>query len=162
MSIQMSASVLGASEAIKSLRKIDPEVRRQFTKDAKAVAAPIIDEAVREYPPQLLSGMARVWRFRGRQLFPYDRAKAVRGLKVKVDTRKRAESVIKIVQSDPAAAIFETAGKGSPNRLARNLDAKFRRPSRLVWPIAERALPAVVGEMETLVLEASRRVQKEL
>lgn len=155
--------MVGVKETVRALSKIDRTVRRQFTKDATNVVRPIIDEAVQEYPDEALSGMAREWKQRGRQLFPYDRRRAVRGLKVKVDTRRQSKgAVIKLVQSNPAAAIFETAGKRNANNLGDNLTRKFQRASRLLWPIAERKLPDVQTEMETLVLEAMHRVQREV
>jgi len=161
--IATSTSVVGAKEAIRSLGKIDKEVRRQFTRDARQVVAPIIDEAVTEYPVEALSGMARNWRAKnGRTLFPYDRAKAIRGLKLKVDTSRRSDSVIKLVQTNPAAAIFEMAGKNGGGSLGRNLTDKFNRAARLLWPIAEKQTDRVQDQMRTLVLQAAARVQKEL
>lgn len=154
--------MVGVKDTVRSLSKIDKTVRRQFTKDATNVVRPIIDEATQEYPVEALSGMARIWRVNGRQLFPYDRRRAIRGLKVKVDTRRSSGAVIKLVQRDAAAAIFETAGRGSENVMGRNLTAKFGRASRLLWPIAEKKLPEVQEEMRQVVLDAMHLVQKEL
>ena len=36
----------GVKEAVKELRKIDPELRKQFNKDAKAVVRPVINAAL--------------------------------------------------------------------------------------------------------------------
>jgi hypothetical protein len=49
----------GVKEAVKELRKIDPELRKQFNKDAKAVVRPVIDAAKSNYPSEFLSGMSR-------------------------------------------------------------------------------------------------------
>ena len=154
--------MVGVKDTIRSLSKIDRTVRRQFTKDAQNVVRPIVDQAVKEYPAEALSGMARAWAVNGRQLFPYDRRRAIRGLKIKVDTRRGAGAALKIVQTNPAAAIFETAGKGTPNQLSTNLTRKFERASRLLWPISERKLPEVQNEVRALVINAMRLVQKEL
>lgn len=162
MTISTRVEMVGVKDTIRSLSKIDRTVRRQFTKDAQNVVRPIVDEAVREYPVEALSGMARAWVVNGRQLFPYDRRRAIRGLKIKVDTRRGSGAALKIVQTNPAAAIFETAGKGTPNALGNQLTRKFERASRLLWPIAERKLPEVQGEVRALVMDAMRRVQKEL
>lgn len=162
MTISTTVKVVGARDTIRSLSKIDRATRRQFTKDAQKIVAPVIDEAVNQYPVETLSGMARVWKVNGRQLFPYDRRRAIRGLKVKVDTSVRANSVIKLVQTNPAAAIYENAGKRQSNPLGNQLTRKFTAPMRLLWPIAERKTPAIQDEMRALVLEASRLVQKEL
>lgn len=163
MTVNTTVSVVGAKQAIRSLGKIDKEVRRQFTRDAKQVVAPIIDQAVVEYPVEALSGMARNWKAKnGKTLFPYDRTKAIRGLKVKIDTSRRSQSVIKLVQTNPAAAIFEMAGKKGGGSLGHNLTAKFDRAARLLWPIAEKQSDRVQDEMRVLVLEAASRVQKEV
>lgn len=163
MPVDASVSIVGAKEAIRALGKLDKEARKQLTRDIKQIAAPIIDEAVAAYPEELLSGMARSWRTKkGRQLFPYDRGKAVKGLKVKIDTNRRSDSVVKIVQDNPAASIYETAGKGQQSSMALNLTRKFTHAMRLLWPIADRSADAVQAQMEQSVLEACRRVQKEI
>jgi mRNA-degrading endonuclease RelE of RelBE toxin-antitoxin system len=160
MTVNTRTEIVGAKEAIKALRKIDPELRKQFNRDAKQIVQPIIDDAKNRYPQQLLSGMTRKWTQRGNQKFPYDVRKAQRGLKFKADTSRRAGSVIRVTQTDPAAAIIEFAGK-NPNPLGTQLDA-FGRASRFLWPAAERQLPKVQAEMEKAVLDAVRKVAKEL
>jgi hypothetical protein len=40
-----SVEVSGVKSAIKELRKIDPELRKQFNKDAKEVVRPVIEAA---------------------------------------------------------------------------------------------------------------------
>lgn len=160
MTVNTRTEIVGAKDAIKALRKIDPELRKQFNRDAKAIVQPIIDDAKKAYPAQLLSGMTRKWTQRGNQKFPYDVRKAQRGLKFKADTSRRAGSVIRVTQMDPAASIIEFAGK-NPNALGDRLDA-WGRPGRFLWPAAERQLPKVTAEMEQAVLDAVRRVSKEL
>jgi len=39
---QTSISLVGVEDAIKALRKIDPELRKQFNRDAKDIAAPAV------------------------------------------------------------------------------------------------------------------------
>jgi mRNA-degrading endonuclease RelE of RelBE toxin-antitoxin system len=45
MSVKVTSNVAGAKDALKTLRKLDPEARKQFLKDAKQIAAPIVNEA---------------------------------------------------------------------------------------------------------------------
>jgi mRNA-degrading endonuclease RelE of RelBE toxin-antitoxin system len=45
-----SVEVSGVKSAIKELRKIDPELRKQFNKDAKEVVRPVIEAAKANYP----------------------------------------------------------------------------------------------------------------
>ena len=90
--------VIGAKEVLKALREIDPEARKQFGKDAKAIAQPIITEAQSKYPERALSGMRYRWLSRGRQILPWDARKARRGVTVKVDAGRRSDGVVTAVE----------------------------------------------------------------
>jgi hypothetical protein len=68
-----------------------------------------------------LSGMQYKWTQRNRKLFPFTVAKAVNGVRMRFDTRRNAVGVILIEQKDPAAAIFETAGRANSNKLGSAL-----------------------------------------
>lgn len=159
----MAAEVKGVKEAAKALRRIDPELRKDFNREVKRIAAPIVDAAKANYNDYLIpSGTRRVWTQRGRQLFPFTVAKARQGVRPKVDTRSRSRSSIKVVQSNPAAAIFEFAGAKTDNKLGRAFSTKGRRPARVMWPAAEARIDAVTDEMKKLVKDVEKLVQKEL
>lgn len=166
MTVTTNIEIVGAKEAIKSLRKIDPELRKQFNRDVKAIAAPVIDAAKGNYPTMPLSGMSRTWNQGTRSLFPWSQSAAMRGVSVKIDTGKRAVAAIKIRQTDPAANIYELAGKRANNpkgaAFIRNLETRFGRAQRVLWPAYERNAERVSDEMRKTVLEASYQVQKEL
>ena len=66
----MTVEINGVKETIRDLGKIDPELRKQFIRDAKKVARPIVELARAKYPTKYLSGMGRKWESRGRLLFP--------------------------------------------------------------------------------------------
>jgi len=57
MSVSVSTEVYGIKDAIKELKKIDPELRKQINKDAKDIAQPIISAAKSNYPVGYLSDM---------------------------------------------------------------------------------------------------------
>ena len=157
----------GVKEAVKELRKIDPELRKQFNKDAKAVVRPVINAAKSNYPAQFLSGMSRPWAQNGAVKFPYVQTKARAGVKLKVDTRGKAVSVISVLQNNPAAAIIDMAGKkggGSPRGevFIKNLTNKFGNASRIMWPSFERHQTEVTYEMVKLINEVMKRVDKEI
>jgi hypothetical protein len=154
--------VLGAKDALKSLNKIDKQLRKQFNADAKAVAAPAIEEAQRNYVAMPLSGMARKWNANGRQVFPYDKAKAVKGVQIKVDTSRKSSNAIAIQQKDPGTAIFESAGRKTENRLGNSLGPLAPGRTRVLGPSVLRKRGQVEEQMKQLVLKASRRVQEEL
>jgi hypothetical protein len=94
-----SVEVSGVKSAIKELRKIDPELRKQFNKDAKEVVRPVIEAAKRNYPATFLSGMSRAWTQGGKPKFPYSQSKAKSGVRLKVDTRGKAVSIINVAQT---------------------------------------------------------------
>jgi hypothetical protein len=154
--------VVGAKDTLKALNKIDKELRKQFNADAKEVAKPAIEEAQRNYVQMPLSGMARKWNANGRQVFPYDRAKAVKGVQIKVDTSRKSSNAIAIQQKDPGTAIFESAGRKTENRLGNSLGPLAPGRTRVLGPSVLRKRGEVEKQMRQLVLEASKRVQGEI
>lgn len=123
MTATVTTELVGVRQAIASLNKIEPGLRKQFATELNQIAAPAVQAAQSRYTALgvPLSGMSRPWSNNGRKLFPFDPAKAAKGVKVKLDTRRSATSVIVIQQSDAGAAIFETAGRRTSNTLATNL-----------------------------------------
>lgn len=152
---------VGAADAIKALRRLDPDLRKQFTKDVKQIAQPIVSAAQNAYPAEYLSGMTRKWAPRGRQILPYSQKKAKSGVQARVDTKRGATAVIAVVQRDAAATIIDMAGKRNANPLATALD-RFGRPSRVMWPAAERNLDQVTRKLSSAVSDVMRQTAKEL
>ncbi len=159
-----NVEVIGVKETIKELRQFDPELRKQFNRDAKKVAEPILNEAKSRYPDKYLSGMARMWSQRGRKLFPYSQRDAQRGVVFKIDTGRRATSILTIIQKNPAAAIVDMAGKanGTNAQGARFISQLFGTPSRVMWPAAESQQAAVTDAMMELVKEAAATVENRI
>jgi hypothetical protein len=162
-----SVEVSGVKSAIKELRKIDPELRKQFNKDAKEVVRPVIEAAKANYPATFLSGMSRAWTQGGKPKFPYSQSKAKSGVRLKVDTRGKAVSIINVVQNNPAAVIVDMAGKkGGDSRRGEvfiaNLTEKAGRPSRVMWPAFESNETQVQFAMVQLINSVMERVDKEI
>jgi hypothetical protein len=162
-----SVEVSGVKSAIKELRKIDPELRKQFNKDAKEVVRPVIEAAKGNYPATFLSGMSRAWTQGGKPKFPYSQSKAKSGVRLKVDTRGKAVSIINVAQNNPAAAIIDMAGKkGGDSRRGEvfiaNLTEKAGRPSRVMWPAFESNETQVQFAMVQLINSVMERVDKEI
>ena len=61
MTANTSLEVVGVRDAIRSLNKIEPGLRKQFTADATRIAQPAIQEVQKSYTQVPLSGMARKW-----------------------------------------------------------------------------------------------------
>ena len=160
----MKTEVIGVKETIKELRQLDPELRKEFNRNAKNVAKPVIDRAKSSYPAQYLSGMARMWSQRNRQLFPYSQRDAQKGVVFKINTGKRATAVLTIIQKNPAAAIIDMAGKrgGSSPQGQRFISALFGAPSRVMWPAYESSENDVLRAMMELVEDAAKTVENRI
>ena len=166
MSVSVSTEVYGIKSAIKELKKIDPELRKQINKDAKEIAQPIISAAKSNYPVAYLSGMKYGWAQKGRVKFPYDQQKAIKGIVVKVDTAKKNKGTIVVMQKDPAAAIIDMAGKKGGNGVRGEnfvkLMSRFGKPSRVMWPAYEAHAPEVLANMEQLVEAVMEAVHRNI
>lgn len=166
MPVNTRTEVVGAKEAVRSLNKIEPGLRKQFAAQATEIAQPAITEAQNRYQ-QIgvpLSGMARNWTDSrtGRKIFPFSVAKAVRGLKVRVEGDRRKTSVILIEQRDVAAAVFEGAGRANANSLGESLGPLRPGTTRVLGPSLYRHRKDVEEKMTQAVLEVVDRVNKEL
>lgn len=150
----------GVKLTIRELRRIDPELRRTFNRDVREILKPVIDEARRRYQSiEYPSGTARKWQQNGREKFPLTNKESVRGVGVKIDTRKRNASTIVVVQSNAGASIFEFANGG-------NLGASFKTKNggtpRVIWPAADSRMPQVIDNMRDLVDRVADEISRSL
>ena len=164
MPVSAKMEIVGAKDAIRSLNKIEPGLRKEFAAEATRIAQPAIQEAQSQYSRigVPLSGMESSWTAGSRKIFPYNVAKALRGVKVKLQGDRRVTSVILIEQRDVATAVWETAGRKTPNRLGDQLGQLEPNRSRVLGPALFRKRNEVQGEMETAMLNVVRRVEREL
>jgi hypothetical protein len=167
MTATIKTDLVGVRQAVASLNKIEPGLRKQFALELNQIAAPAINEAQRRYTflAMPLSGMRYKWTEEGRSRpnFPYVVAKAAKGVKVKLDTRRNATSVIVIQQGDAAAGIFETAGRKNSNNLATSLGkTPAQGRTRLFGPAVYSKIREVTKEMERATLRVINRVNREL
>ena len=163
MPVNTSVELVGVQDAIKALRKIDPELRKQFNRDAKNIAEPVLNKARQDYPELPLSGMARNWKDKsGRPIFPWNANKARRGLRVKIDTSRKSTNVIYLQQADRAGAVFESAGRRSDDPLARLLGPLRAHNTRVLGPALNDQQGAVERGFERLARDTMRQVQQEL
>ena len=90
MTATIKTELVGVRQAVASLNKIEPGLRKQFAAELNQIAQPAIQAAQSRYTALgvPLSGMTRPWANNGRKLFPFDPAKAAKGVKVKLDTRR--------------------------------------------------------------------------
>ena len=160
MTVNTTIQVSGVKETINALKKINPELQKEFRAKANEIAQPAINAAKDVYTQVPLSGMAHKWSSKGRQLFPFSVAKAKSGVKLRIDTRRNAVGVILIEQKDPATAIFETAGRANANRLGEQLGFVGAGRTRLIGPAVYKARRGVEAEMEKMILDTARTVRQ--
>ena len=162
MPVSATVEIVGVKQTINQLRKLDPELQKQFKADATAIAQPAINAAKAMYTQVPLSGMSRDWKQKkdGRKIKGFNVEKAKNGVQMKFDTRRGAVGVILVIQKDQAAAIFETAGRKNTNSLSRNLDPVQAGRTRLIGPAVYRARRGIETEMKKMIAQASRTVQK--
>ena len=162
MTVNTTVSVVGVKETINALKKIDPQLQKDFRAQANEIAQPAINAAKDVYTQLPLSGMQYKWNSRGRQLFPFSVAKAKSGVKLRIDTRRNAVGVILIEQKDPATAIFETAGRANANRLGDQLGFVGAGRTRLIGPAVYKARRGIETQMEKMILDTARTVRQSL
>ena len=162
MTVNTSIEMTGLKEAIRSLNKIEPGLRKEFTAQATRIAQPAINEAQRGYQREYLSGMARKWTQNGKKIFPFSVAKAVSGVKLKVDASREAVSLIYITQTNVAAAVFEAAGRANANRLGDSLGQLRPGTTRVLGPAVFRKRGEIEREMQSASQAVINRVEKEL
>lgn len=158
----MSATIRvdGVKETIADLRRLDPQIRKAFNKDAKAIATPVIRVAQNRYRGlQFPSGTYRNWQQGGREIFPLNPSKAAKAIRLKISTSKKNASSIFIVNTYAGAGVFEFARNGS---LGEAFNRKNGAPARVMWPSVETSESAVAEEMARLVEAVSDQINKEL
>ena len=162
MTTNTSLEVVGVRDAIRSLNKIEPGLRKQFTADATRIAQPAIQEVQKGYTQVPLSGMARKWEQANKKIFPFSVAKAVAGVKLKVDASREATSLIYITQTNVAAAVFEAAGRANQNRLGDSLGQLRPNHTRILGPAVFRKRGEIERELLRATNEVKARVEREL
>ena len=161
---QVQITVEGINEAIRTLNKIEPGLRKQFNNEARVVAAPAVNAVKAAYHFVPLSGMDRKWAgpaVKGRKVFPLTVDKARRGVDVTFNTDRRSLGVINIVQRDAGWAIFETAGRKTKNPLGRSLGPIQPGRTRLIGPVVYSKRREIEDGIRDLALKIVNRVNKE-
>ena len=171
MPASTSIEVAGVKQTINSLRKIDPQLQKDFKADATAIAQPAINAGKAVYRNVPISNFANDWNNKTatgiRRIKGFNVEKARAGVKMRFDTRRNAVGVILIEQKDQAAAIFEQAGRRNPgSRLDNSLRiAGFpvsAGRTRLIGPAVYKARRGIETEMKKMIVKTMRTVQSEL
>jgi hypothetical protein len=167
MPVSTNTQIVGAKEAVRSLNKIEPGLRKQFAADATRIAQPAITEAQRRYQSvgwgtTNVRGVSRNWQQNGRKLLPWNPARASRSVKIRLQGDRRKTAVIVLEQRDAGTAILESAGRKTGNALGTALGFIKPTTTRVLGPALYSRRSEVTGAMERAMLEVTRRVQREL
>jgi hypothetical protein len=165
VAVKTDVTVAGINEAIRSLNKIQPGLRKEFNNEARAVGAPAVNAVRSAYRFVPLSGMNRKWAgpaVKGRKVFPWNLDKARKGVDIVFNTDRRSLGVINIVQRDTGTAIFETAGRKSSNPLGDSLGPISPGRTRVIGPVVYSKKAEIEKVMYELALRIVRRVNREL
>ena len=171
MPVSTTIEMVGVKQTINSLRKIDPQLQKDFKADATAIAQPAINAGKAVYRDVPISNFANDWNNKTatgvRRIKGFNVEKARAGVKMRFDTRRNAVGVILIEQKDQAAAIFEQAGRRNPgSRLDNSLRiAGFpvsAGRTRLIGSAVYKARRGIETEMKKMIAKTMRTVQSEL
>ena len=168
MPVSTTVEVVGLKQTINSLRKIDPQLQKDFKADATAIAQPAINAGKAVYTRVPISNFAKDWTQKkdGRRIKGFSVDKAQSGVKMRFDTRRNAVGVILIEQKDQGAAIFEVAGRKNSNRLDTSLRIAGYPVSagrtRLIGPAVYKARRGIESEMFKMIQGTITTVQKDL
>jgi hypothetical protein len=182
-------TVVGLSETLRELQKMDAELVKEIRKDWRRIAKPAIADARFFMPDDVpLSGMRR-----GRLTYDPKIADRKIGAYLRPKTKRRksrnieTHSLFNIEERDAGASIFDIAGRKSrgssqarrkmPNgsikvvqfdqTFIKNLEKYYGRgqykekASRAMWPGVEHSAPRLAAEMEQSVNDRIRKYNRE-
>lgn len=173
MGVSANIEVYGLKAALKELNKVNPTLRRQMTKEFKAITKPVVERARALNPTDApLSGMERNWTTSsGYQMFPWNPSLSDKAIKSGTSGKKPKEfngimqnaSVFFIKWTAAQNTLLEMSGKGktpTPQgaRMARALSNRFGQPGRVLW----RAYGEQADEVEREVLNIVEFVMKQV
>lgn len=164
MTFTNSIQIYGVKSALKELNKIDPKLRREYTKRYKKIVEPVINDAKNAFPSEApLSGMVYPYRSLG----PWMGNLVARGVVAKIDTRKARSEVVGaflVVQKTGWGSIFDMAGRtNGGSKFVQNLVGKgYGGASRAMWPAYRKNQSEVDAAVIELVSDVMDDVNRNL
>jgi hypothetical protein len=164
MSNTKPVRVIGVQHALKQLHKINPELRKQFTKRYKDITKPVVAQAKAAFPSDApLSGMGRPHT----RLGGWDGGLVRKGVIARINTRKgrsQEVAVFVIQQRTGWGSIFDIAGRSNASsQFVQNLMGKgYGGASRAMWPAYESNATAVQAAVIELVADVRDTVNRNL
>jgi len=167
--------IRGLDDALKTLGKMDPVLRRAAVKRLKGDVQPIVSAIRAGIPQAPLSkwvapkqssarrGVIQAGRSgqEGLPYFVFSKAKSGVRSSVKKQSKrgmKGKQILISIRQTNGSGIVFDMAGKKTDGTFARNLTNKWGGPSRRMWPTVERHKPQVVVSINRSVIDMENQI----
>jgi hypothetical protein len=163
--VQYKAEIIGIRDTVKLLKDTEPEIFKEFRKSAKFAVDPIVKDAQARLVGASakygvpLPGMRRKWAPGGRQIFPWNQQKAIKGVKVQVRPSKTA--FLTVTQREIGPAVFDIAGRKTDSVFSKNLDT-YASASRTMWPAAESKDDEVTKNLADLVDYVNEKTNRKL
>ena len=174
-SLGVAAEAEGVADAIRTLGRVDKELKKELVKSMKKAADPLVNEARSLVPTA--KPLTNWYGWKG----GYVLGKVKRGIKVSQrNTAQRTRSgqqqekikLLALVQTNAAGAIYDMAGKaggagkGSENAargqaMIRKLD-ESRTASRTLWPAAEKRLGDVQDAVIAAIADVEDTINREM
>ena len=173
-SVDLDVKVDGLNDALRTLRYIDPQLRRQVDKEMKeTIGKDIVPFARRLYPStDRVSNAANFPRG-----LSYTQKAAQNGVKLRIKTTGRQDQIAGffLTNSNGAGVIFSTAGKKSSGRSPTRNDngsgnsagfmkmlSRFGGPMRALWPAVLEKRDTLESNVNKAVDDLMDRISKEL
>lgn len=169
--VDVRIEVDGLAQALKSLQKLDPELRKQVVKGMKQAAAPLEAAARSMIPTE--KPLTNWYNWRG----GWDQAQVRKSVKVafrlgRVKGQERdVFPLLTLRQTNAAGVIYDIAGRSFPGRGSEGAArgramvdklATYGTPSRYMWPAVERNIDKVTSALEDVIGTVSQRITAEL
>ena len=172
---RVAAEAEGLAAAIRTLGKVDKELKKELVRSMKKAADPLVAEARSLIP--YAKPLTNWYSWKG----GWDTNKVKRGIKVSQrNTAQRTREgqqqetirLLALTQTNAAGAIYDMAGRaggkgrGSEGQrrgteMIRKLD-ETRTASRSLWPAAERRLGEVQDAVREAIEDMERTINEEL
>ena len=157
MAASLTIERVDVKETIKALRRISPELAKEFRAGIRDVVKPVVQEIKASYPSEPLSGWRHNWNTGTFAMLPWDLAVARKSVKLKISTRRDSNNVIYISQSYPAAIMYETVSTSTV------MGGRVRgKSSRNMWPAVDRNTPRITSGIMELIRKAEETVGEAL
>jgi len=167
--------IRGLDDALKTLGKMDPALRRIAVKRLKGDVQPIVSAIKAGIPQAPLSkwvapkqssarrGVIQAGRSgaEGLPYFVFSKAKSGVRSSVKKQSKrgmKGKQILISIRQTNGSGIVFDMAGKKTQGTFSRNLTNKWGGPSRRMWPTVERHKSQVVVSINRSVIDMEQQI----